>query len=298
MNAPRTAIFKPDFLIIGAQKSGTTWLHERLRGQPGTWLPADKDFELLSYRHHSESDEWRERWNERFAGARDTDLTGDSCASYLWAAPPFPEGFNRDIPGTAVASFGDRLRVIALLRDPAERAVSGYLHHIAHGSLDWNLRIDQAPEALGIVALGRYGAQLEAWQNALPPDQILVLPGPGEVDGPRLLAAAGKFLEITTEARESAGDVIHAGLERRRDEAGGVWVRPDDPALRSQPVLSRPVPLEVEVGRQWIRLVHPAEIQKIREWLSKDRARLSKLLKQRPDQPGHRLWTGLEWAEG
>jgi hypothetical protein len=42
----------PDFICIGAQKAGTTWLHANLCGQPGIWLshimelPYFRDFEL------------------------------------------------------------------------------------------------------------------------------------------------------------------------------------------------------------------------------------------------------------
>src|SRR3712207_5781521 len=33
----------PDFLIIGAQKAGTTWLHRNLQAHPGIWMPKEKE---------------------------------------------------------------------------------------------------------------------------------------------------------------------------------------------------------------------------------------------------------------
>jgi hypothetical protein len=33
----------PDFLIIGAQKAGTTWLHRNLQAHPGIWMPWEKE---------------------------------------------------------------------------------------------------------------------------------------------------------------------------------------------------------------------------------------------------------------
>src|SRR5262245_13183400 len=33
----------PDFLGIGAQKAGTTWLYEQLRRHPDVWLPPEKE---------------------------------------------------------------------------------------------------------------------------------------------------------------------------------------------------------------------------------------------------------------
>lgn len=34
---------KPDFLVIGAARAGTTWLYENLRKINGIWLPPDKE---------------------------------------------------------------------------------------------------------------------------------------------------------------------------------------------------------------------------------------------------------------
>src|SRR4029079_17348643 len=33
----------PDFLVIGAQRAGTTWLHRVLRQHPALWLPPVKE---------------------------------------------------------------------------------------------------------------------------------------------------------------------------------------------------------------------------------------------------------------
>jgi hypothetical protein len=33
----------PDFLIIGAQKAGTTWLHRNIQTHPQIWMPKEKE---------------------------------------------------------------------------------------------------------------------------------------------------------------------------------------------------------------------------------------------------------------
>ena len=33
----------PDFIGIGAQKAGTTWLHRNLQAHPGIWMPKEKE---------------------------------------------------------------------------------------------------------------------------------------------------------------------------------------------------------------------------------------------------------------
>ena len=39
----RIAALYPDFLIIGAQKAGTTWLHRNLQVHPQIWMPKEKE---------------------------------------------------------------------------------------------------------------------------------------------------------------------------------------------------------------------------------------------------------------
>jgi hypothetical protein len=39
----------PDFLIIGAQKSGTTWLDRNLRLHPDLWLPPEKELHFFDF---------------------------------------------------------------------------------------------------------------------------------------------------------------------------------------------------------------------------------------------------------
>src|SRR3984957_2732032 len=48
----------PDFLCIGAQKAGTTWLHKMLGQHPGAWLPPIKEIHYFDrlYRKKSQLD--------------------------------------------------------------------------------------------------------------------------------------------------------------------------------------------------------------------------------------------------
>lgn len=50
---PRTRRL-PDFLCIGAQKAGTTWLYRNLRAHPEVWLPPEKEVHYFDDRFHEE----------------------------------------------------------------------------------------------------------------------------------------------------------------------------------------------------------------------------------------------------
>ncbi|MDT8322320.1 MAG: sulfotransferase domain-containing protein [Xanthomonadales bacterium] len=59
----------PDFLIIGAQKCGTSWLHHQLRQSDEIFMPADKDHEHFSYVGNLNAEAFAD-WCRRFAPAR------------------------------------------------------------------------------------------------------------------------------------------------------------------------------------------------------------------------------------
>lgn len=48
----------PDFYCIGAQKAGTTWLFENLRGNPAFWMPFLKEVDYFNYVHIPRQREW------------------------------------------------------------------------------------------------------------------------------------------------------------------------------------------------------------------------------------------------
>jgi hypothetical protein len=152
----------PDFLCIGAQKAGTTWLYDNLRQQPGIWLPPIKELHFLDHpsppiakrlfakrRYHALA-----RANARSAAADWIRGSGDfeslkiawrlafaerSLDSYTSVFPARPDLVRGEIcPGYAhlppevirsLAERNPRLKVIYLLRDPIDRAWSSVAMH-------------------------------------------------------------------------------------------------------------------------------------------------------------------------
>ncbi len=51
----------PDFLCIGAQKAGTTWLDKNLRRHPALWLPPMKELQYFSHLHLPATRKWTTR---------------------------------------------------------------------------------------------------------------------------------------------------------------------------------------------------------------------------------------------
>src|SRR5262249_40448697 len=81
--APKAdSMASPNFIIIGAQKSGTTWLARHLRNHPEVFLVRgeihffDKDFNFARGRDWYES---------QFAAATTHRAIGEKTPEYLWA---------------------------------------------------------------------------------------------------------------------------------------------------------------------------------------------------------------------
>lgn len=259
---------KLDFLIVGAQKCGTSWLHARLRELRGVFLPADKDFEYLSYPDHLEDPEWRTAFGERFAEAPTEALLGDACASYLWTTEPRPPGINPAMPAAARDRFGPALKAVVMVRDPVERAVSAYLHHLTHNSLDWNCPLLDAPDELGLLELGRYGAQVAAWAECLGADKFRVLPAPTEARPAEIMTLACEFLGLQSPDAVNA-ETVFPGLQRRRDADGGVWIHADDSRMETTP-LTRAVAVRRRDGQRWVRIIRAEELEAARARLRDD----------------------------
>jgi hypothetical protein len=105
----------PDFIIIGAKKSGTTFLYHLLGQHPLVQPAASKELHFFDV-HFDEGIEWYRRCfpPPKQRGARQT-VTGEAT----------PYMSNRHAPGR-VAQVVPGARLIALLRDPVERAYSDF----------------------------------------------------------------------------------------------------------------------------------------------------------------------------
>lgn len=251
----------PDFLIIGAQKCGTSWLHRQLRQHPGVFMPPDKDAPFFF-----NDDDEIQYFLRRFTDAPAGSLIGDACASYFWTrhTGPYPSTFNKDISSAIRQHLGDNMKLIVLLKDPIQRSISAYLHHIAHRSLDISCSILDAPKELGIISLSRYSSHLKHWREDYPAEQLLVLPAPDLHNGEFILDEACAFLGLSGELRfQDMGEKVFEGLPRKILE-DGIWVALD-PQTRHFP--------SIEVnGTRFIRLIQASELELLAKDLREDLA--------------------------
>lgn len=180
----------PNFLIIGAQKCGTTALYDALCQHPEIYMSPIKEpfyFVLnggpLPYPTPSEEYRVRLRYTEEsyaalFAGATDQSAIGEASALYLSSYQPARTAAN-------IQGFNPRMRLIALLRQPAERAWSAFQYYRAREFEPLNrFQAALAAEAtrrqgsdlpdLRYFANGCYFANLKPYFDRFPREQIRV----------------------------------------------------------------------------------------------------------------------------
>ena len=164
----------PDFLGLGTQKGGTTSLHQLLVQHPQLFLPAGKEVHYFS-KHWEQPQQW---YANHYADARADQCCGDITPFYLFH-PQAPQRIHSLLP---------EAKLIVLLRDPVERALSQVFHSTRLGlePLPLEQALAAEPDRLADGALlhlqehsymsrSRYLEQLDRYEALFPPAQLLVL---------------------------------------------------------------------------------------------------------------------------
>lgn len=179
----------PRFVVIGGSRCGTTTIHAALEHHPGIFVPAEKSpnyfaapdlarapesTAMLAVRRHSVTTE--EHYLRLFDRAEPHQLRGEVSPVYLQSVHVAPR-LGRAIP---------EAKVVAILRDPAERAFAHFVgrrrdgletrEHFAQ-TIAADLA-DPSPREVAFdsyLAIGRYGYFLGPWLRAFSREQILIL---------------------------------------------------------------------------------------------------------------------------
>lgn len=185
-----------DFAIIGAQKSGSTLVHDYLRGHQEVWMRRDEQPHLQDpYYSPAAVNDLR----RLLAEAPQKAQVGIKRPAYL-ARPEVPARMHELAP---------QAKLILALRDPVRRAVSAYAHYRHYGmvpnvSARDGLRMiieGQIPSryrrAGEVLEYGKYGEQLSRWRNWFDRSQFLVLRAERlRSDGETELRRIDRFLGI------------------------------------------------------------------------------------------------------
>jgi Sulfotransferase domain len=152
----------PDFIGIGAQRSGTSWMYACLYEHSEICMPQKETNFFSRDRNWIRGFDWYEGI---FGNCKRSAIAGEFSTSYLATAE-------------AAARIKDRypdVRLIVSLRHPVDRAYSSYLNDIVAGVVPAETGFREAllahPE---YVEAGRYARHLRRYLQLFPRDQLFV----------------------------------------------------------------------------------------------------------------------------
>lgn len=151
---------RPDFICIGAPKSGTSWLYDQLVAQPDVFLPAEKGTNYFD-RAYDRGPDW---YASRFASAPLGAIRGEISHDY-YSHPDAAARIAADLPD---------VKLICILREPGDFIRSNISWLVAHTKAygDGVAGIWANPE---IKANTRYLEALLRFQSHFSDDQVLIL---------------------------------------------------------------------------------------------------------------------------
>jgi hypothetical protein len=205
----------PSYLIIGAQRAGTTSLHRYLVQHPAVKTSLrTKGVHFFDGDDYGKGMAWYAsrfpskpyRWYVRRRHGVDL-ITGEASPYYV---------FHPHVPSRVAEHLPD-VKLILLLRDPVQRAYSHYQHELSRGyeTLSFDEAIEREPDRLAgetermladprynsfshrhysYLARGLYADQLAIWRSLFPDEQLLVLPSEQFFADPK--ATFGRVLDF------------------------------------------------------------------------------------------------------
>jgi hypothetical protein len=224
----------PDFFVIGAPKAGTSALHAALATHPDLYLSPVKEPKYFlcgdvpptrgqngpGDAHSAREWIWRrDRYEALFAPAPEGVPKGESTPFYLYELDA----------QRRIAEAVPHAKLIAIVRDPVDRAYSNWMHL-------WSDGLEPIPDFLDACAAederiergwapfwhykaqGRYGEQLQRLHELFPAEQIHVLRYRDLVDAPgSTLDSIAAFLDV------GPGRMTLPGPENTRPFAAPGW---------------------------------------------------------------------------
>jgi hypothetical protein len=275
---------KPTFLLIGAQKCGTTWLSRMLLQHPQIAVPAKKELHFFNKSFNfARGINWYEK---QFVVTEKTRAIGEFTPNYFWTSTDEQEiaesNRTRDIPGLVYGLYPD-LQLIVSLRNPVNRAISAYFHHIRAGRISPPTRILDVKDRFGIETMGYYDIHLSRWLQYFDRKRVLILFCETDLSDQNKPATLRQIFDHIGVARsfQPKGIFEHYNV---RDTPFELRIRRLPNRIRS--LLERTLPRAAQQSSFWRIRVSDDEKDALKEIFAPHNERLFQLLNRESVWPG------------
>jgi hypothetical protein len=163
-----------DFLIVGAQKSGSTSLRAFLEEQEKDIFILNRELHFWNRKGQYQDGAGLNAYLDHFAEAKPNQIKGEKSPSYL-VSQEAPERIHKHFP---------EVKIIAILRNPIDRAYSAYWHGRRVGAIETsttfgqavrNYKVNQGKPYGDMVTPGFYSQQIARYLNFFPLKQLHVI---------------------------------------------------------------------------------------------------------------------------
>jgi hypothetical protein len=163
-----------DFLIVGAQKSGSTSLRAFLGEQEKDIFVLNRELHFWNRKGQYQDGAGLSTYLENFAEAKPNQIKGEKSPSYL-VSQEAPERIHKHFP---------KVKIIAILRNPIDRAYSAYWHGRRVGAIESsttfgeavrNYKVNQGKPYGDMVTAGFYSQQIARYLSFFPLKQLHVI---------------------------------------------------------------------------------------------------------------------------
>jgi hypothetical protein len=134
----------PNFIYVGANKAGSTWLYDVLARHPDVYMAPGKGLYFFS-KHYERGLDW---YRSHFEDAGDEKIVGEISHSYM---------YSNDVC-KRIAEMDPTIRLMVCLREPADRAFADYLDGVKNGLIhgDFETELEGEPPFLQRSHYTRY----------------------------------------------------------------------------------------------------------------------------------------------
>ena len=180
---PEVPRLRPAFLVVGAQKAGTSSLHTWLAALPGMALPRDKETHYLT---HPERTRLGADW---YADQFEVGGGGSDHSAHLLGEVD-PELLHHPLAARRVRAVFGAPKIVVVLRNPVERARSQHAMSVARGleQLPFPVALERESERLrgtgpdskaarhySYLERSRYGRDVQRYLDRFGKEGVLLL---------------------------------------------------------------------------------------------------------------------------
>ena len=177
----------PNFIIVGVQKGGTTWLSQILSEHPQVFLPKP---EIHFFDKNANFDQGIKWYEKHFAEANNYLAIGEKTPEYLY----------KQEKHKVIKEYLPNIKSIVVLRNPVTRALSHLNHLFRSGYYPISINPEEIifDRSSTVLDRGFYFQQLNSYFQVYNPEQVLILINEEDIaiDGNIALKTTCDFLNI------------------------------------------------------------------------------------------------------